>query len=302
MKRNKSKLAAAYFLMIVLWGSAFVGIRIGLTDFSAEHLSLLRLIIASFALIVYAFFQKIKMPDFEDLPALILLGFLGFSAYQTALNIGEKTVNAGTASLLVSITPIFLAVLGYLFRKEKQTSLTWLGSFIAFCGVGLISLGTGGGITFTTGSSWIVIASLSESLYFIFQSRYLAKYGLIPFTAYSIWGATLCMLVVLPGLNEEIISAGFQASVSAIYLGIFPTVIAYLAYSYIIVNTASSDAALSLYLTPIMAFFTAWIFLGEIPSKITILGGAVIFLGLFIAHYAQGQKKHLKRAPRKAAS
>lgn len=301
MKHFDGKLTAAYIVMILLWGSAFVGIRVGLTAFSPEHLSILRLIVGSFALLLYASIKKIPLPDKKDIPLLLLLGFFGFSVYQTALNIGEKSVTAGTASLLVSATPIFSSIFAFLFQKRRQNRLTWIGSFVAFFGVFLISLGNGEGIDYTSGALWILIASVSESFYFLFQEPLLKKYGFLPFTAYSIWGATLWMLFYLPGLTSEIVHTNFPAAVSVVLLGIFPTVLAYLAFSYVINQTNASEATLSLYLTPIAAFLFAWAFLGEVPESLTVIGGFITFFGLFITHLKWNNKKK-EEASKQAAS
>ncbi|MFP3470985.1 DMT family transporter, partial [Micrococcus sp. SIMBA_144] len=118
----------AYSIAVILWASAFPGIKIGLEAYSPEHLALLRLLIGSICLLIFAIITKMKLPELKDLPVILLLGFLGFTVYHTALSFGEQTVSAGAASLIVSTTPILSAILSAIFLKEGFTKMGWFGS------------------------------------------------------------------------------------------------------------------------------------------------------------------------------
>ncbi|HAQ08891.1 MAG TPA: EamA family transporter [Bacillus bacterium] len=279
--------------MITLWGSAFAGIRHGLEAYSPEHLSLLRLLVGSLALFLYAAFTKMKMPQIKDLPVIFLFGFLGFAVYQTALNFGEQTVSAGAASLLVSTSPLFIGLLGKLFFHEKTGKMYWAGAFVSIIGIFFISFGTGGHFELGVGVLLILIASLSESLYFVFQKKYLNKYGSIPFTAYTIWAGAICMLIYAPGLGSELIEAPAAVTWSVIYLGLFPTVIAYFAIAYVTAESGASEAASSLYLTPAASIVIAWIWLGEVPTMTTLIGGIITLLGVSLTFFT-GKKQGYK--------
>src|SRR5690242_7024850 len=103
---------AALATTIVLWGSAFAGIRAALRHFGPEHLSVLRLGVASVVLgAVAAARGGVRRPARGELPALVLVAFTGMTAYQLLLNAGEVTVPAGTASLLVNVSPLIAAAL-----------------------------------------------------------------------------------------------------------------------------------------------------------------------------------------------
>lgn len=122
MKNSKwnFRILFAHCITIVLWGSAFPGIRVGLEAYTPEHLTLLRLLIASFALFILAIISKMRLPELKDIPVIFILGGLGFTVYHIALNYGEQSVSAGPASLIVSVTtPIFTAILACIFFREK---------------------------------------------------------------------------------------------------------------------------------------------------------------------------------------
>lgn len=274
------KLIAAHAMIILLWGSAFAGIRHGLEGYTPEHLSFLRLLIGSLLLMIFAVMTRMRLPDLKDIPVIFLFGLLGFAIYQTWLNYGELTVSAGAASLLVSTSPVMIALLGRIFFKENTGKWYWIGAAICMMGVYFISAGSTGGLEFGAGIFWILGASMSESIYFVFQKRYLMKYGALPFTAYTIWAATVLMMIHSQGIVSSLLNAPLGTTLSAIYLGLFPTVIAYFALAYITEKTGASEAASSLYLTPVAAFLIAWLWLGETPALLTILGGIITLTGI----------------------
>ncbi|MEH7456593.1 DMT family transporter [Bacillus sp. JJ1127] len=283
-KKWDFRILSAHGLTIILWGTAFPGIRIGLEAYTPEHLTLLRLLIASFMLLIFACINKMHLPELKDIPIIFILGALGFTVYHIALNYGEQSVSAGPASLIVSVTPIFTASLAFIFFSEKLKLNGWIGGVISLIGVAFLSLGDGDLLHLNSGVLFILLAAFLESLFFVFQKSYLKKYGFLSFTTYTIWAGTICMLIFLPGIDQEIINAPIGVTLSAVYLGLFPTVLPYIALAYITSHTGSSEATSSLYLTPGIACFVAWIWLGEVPTFISIVGGGITIIGVLIAH------------------
>lgn len=277
------RVVLAYSIAIVLWASAFPGITVGLESFSPIHLSLLRLLIGSLGLLVFAVASKMKLPDMRDVPVILALGFLGFSVYHTFLGIGQTEVDAGAASLIVSTTPLFSALLASIFLREKFGGYGWLGSFIAFAGVAMITFGASGDINLEFGVLMILVAAFGESFYFVFQSRYLNKYGFLPFTTYTIWAGTLFMLIFTPGIIEAVQRASTESIITVVYLGLLPTVIPYFAIAYAISKQGASEATSSLYLTPAFAIVIAWLWLGEVPTILSIIGGVVTLFGVSLS-------------------
>ncbi|MHB0799273.1 DMT family transporter [Bacillus thuringiensis] len=283
-KKWDLRIICAHAFTILIWGTAFPAIRLGLESYTPEHLTLVRLLIGSFILLLFSFIYKLRLPDLKDIPAIFIFGALGFTIYHIALNYGEKTVNAGSASLIISVTPIVTAILASVFLNDKMKLNGWLGGVISFAGIALISFSQGDAIQLNSGGLFILLAAISESLFFVFQTSYLKKYGFLPFTIYTILSSTVCMLIFLPGVYQEILAAPLEVNLSVIYLGVFPTVLPYIALAYIISRAGASEATSSLYLTPITACFIAWIWLGEVPTLVSIIGGGITILGIVIAH------------------
>ncbi len=269
---------------IIFWASAFAGIRAGLQEYSPGHVALVRLSVAAVALLIYAVIVKMPLPELRDLPVILLGGFLAFTVYHVTLNYGEVTVTAGPASLLVNTAPIFTALLATAFLGERLRAIGWVGMVVSFFGAALIALGEGGGFRMAPGAFVILIAAVSVSIYLVIQKPYLQKYGSLNFTAYAIWAGTLFTLVFLPGLAGEVRAAPLDATLALVYLGVFPTAIAYVAYAYAFSQLSASRGASFLYLVVPTAFLIAWIWLGEVPSLLSFVGAGVVLVGVFIVN------------------
>ncbi len=287
-------LLIALIVLLVLWASAFAGIRAGLKAYTPGHLALLRFLVASATLLVYALVTRMRLPALRDIPAMLFLGFIGITVYQVALTYGEQSVSAGASSLLVATVPCFTTILAAIFLHERVRLLGWIGIFLSFVGVIIVVLGQGGGLRFAPGALLILLASLSESVYFVIQKPYLKKYSGIELTTYTIWMATLFMLVYAPGLLQQIQTAPGEATIAIVYLGIFPAAIAYVAWAYALSRMPASNTTSFLYVIPVLAALIAWPWLGEIPSLLSLVGGAVIITGVALVN-VKG-KAHLEEA------
>jgi drug/metabolite transporter (DMT)-like permease len=88
------------FILAVLWGSAFPGIKLGLSGLSAANLTLLRFAVASLCFLLFLLVTGKRLwPERRDVPSFFLIGFLGITVYHLALNYGELHVSAGAASV-----------------------------------------------------------------------------------------------------------------------------------------------------------------------------------------------------------
>ncbi|WP_293178466.1 DMT family transporter [Oceanithermus sp.] len=276
--------AAALAVALLLWASAFAGIRAGLAGYGPFHLALLRFLVASVALLAYALVARIRPPRAADLPRIGVLGFFGITVYHLALNYGETTVSAGSASLLIASGPIFTAVLAVIFLGERLSAWGWVGITLGFAGVALIAWGEGEGLRFDPGAFWIVVAAFSTSLYFVFQKPLHRRYTPLEVTAYTLWAGTLWMLPFWPGLPAAVAGAPAAATWSVIYLGLGPAALAYVLWTYALSRLPASRVTSFLYLSPALAIVIAWLWLGEWPSALSLVGGGIAVLGVLVTN------------------
>jgi drug/metabolite transporter (DMT)-like permease len=277
-----TRVIVALCIALVLWASAFAAIRVGLRGYGPGQLALLRFAIASVVLLLFALVTRQPLPRPRDLPMMLLLGLLGFFAYHVGLNAGERVVPAGPASFIIASVPVFSTILATLFLRERMRPAGWIGAAISFCGVALISLGSGSGLKFEPAALFIVLAALAESVYFVLQKRYLARYSGLQLTTFTIWTGTLTMLVFLPGLVSQLPAAPLPSTLSVVYLGVFPAAIGYVLWSYALSKADVSRVTSTLNLSPILSLLIAFLWLGEVPTVVSIVGGAVTIGGVIL--------------------
>ena len=274
----------ALLVCVTLWGSGFIGIRVGLTAYSPSHLALLRFLAASATILLYAIVARVRPPARKDLAYILMTGFVSITVYHVALNAGERTVTGGAASMLVASAPIFSALTARVVLHERLRVWGWIGIVTSFAGVSLIAIGEEGGVHFNRGAFLVVIAALATGISISLQKRYLRTYNVTDFSTHLILGGTLFLLPFLPGLGAAIRHAPLKPTLAVLYLGVFPAALAYLTWGYVLQRTPASIAASSLYTVPIFAILIGWMVLREVPSALSIVGGVLAFAGVTLVN------------------
>lgn len=280
---NKTKLSI--FIAIFLWASAFVGIRAALSSFSPEGLALLRFAIASICMaFVYLRIPQKSIRSPRDMMTIMVLGAIGIGIYNITLNHGELTVSSGIASFIASQTPVISAIIAMLLLNEKLTSMRVFGLVVSILGVFLMTANKENSFNWDPNILYLLLATLSGSIFTIGQKPFYQKYHPIEVTAFGVWGGALFLLPQLGKLHNDLQHATVAATAVVAYLGIFPGAIAYIAWGYTLSKIPVVRAASFLYFMPFLATFLGWLYLGEIILWQSMVGGVIAIVGVLLVN------------------
>ena len=275
---------AALALALLLWAGSFPATRIALAAYAPGHLALARYSLATLVLLAYCAFVRAPLPRRADLPGLALTGWLCGTAYQLGFNYGMRTVTSGPAAVLVDTVPIFAALFGFFFLRERLSFRGVCGIALGFVGTVLIAAGESGAAGFAVepGAGYLLLAALAFSLGAVVQKPLLSRLPAIPVTAYYFVAATLGLAGFAPGLPASIAAAPAPANWALLFLALFPAALAFSLWSYALAHLPVAQVSSALYLVPVFTFPIAWIWLGEVPTTLSFVGGAVTLAGVLL--------------------
>ena len=269
----------------IIWGIAFVAIKILEPMISPINLTLLRWFIASLGfLALLPVYGRLKTRiSLRDIPRLILVSFANVVAYHLTINYSEGSIGAGLETLLVALGPIFIVVLSTIFLKEKHGRVIYAAIVLALIGALILFFGA----LKTEGTSTIpgilegIGTALSYATFAVFAKPLIPKFGA---KALTIWVGLIGTAMLLP-----LVSGSFIAQVSRLplsgwvailYLSLLSTVFGYMLFYIMIEKGGVARVSVQLYLIPVVGIVGGVLILGETVSVYTIIGGATMLVAV----------------------
>lgn len=278
---------AAALTTVVLWASAFVGIRAAGETLSPGPLTLARLLVAALALGAIVAARREAWPPRADLPRLVLCGLLWFGAYNVLLNAGEQRVDAGTAAMLVNVGPVLIALLAGRYLLEGFPRALITGCAIAFAGALVIGAATRGeSVDAGWGAALCLGAAVAYSIAVVLQKPLLERTSGLQITFVACLAGLAACLPFAPALIDEVPDAGSEALAWTVYLGIFPTAVGFTTWAYALKRTTAGQLGAFTYLVPPLAVLLGWLMLGESPPALALAGGALCLAGVAVTRRA----------------
>ncbi len=273
--------------IILLWGSSFTILKLGLEEISPINLAFLRFLLALPFFIAITYFQDKKnfdMKIFQDWKILIFLGLTGITSYHTFQNLGLRFTTASNSSLIISANPIFIALLSYFYLKEKMNLKRVSGIILAFFGI-LLIIGPYG-LVFNPigviGDLLSLCAGLSWAFYSIFGKTMLPKYGAQRITMFSMIFGTLFLFPILIVSEEPMLPTSIWLWFSLLFLSLLCSGLAYFLWYKVLEEVPATEAGVSLFFLPIVSVLFARLILLEAMTKFFVIGAFLVILGVII--------------------
>ncbi|MFE0701802.1 DMT family transporter [Streptomyces sp. NPDC058872] len=288
MQKPPSRLAlAAAVVTVLLWASAFVSIRSAGAAYSPGALALGRLLAGGLVLGAVLLVRREGLPPRAAWPGIALSGLLWFGVYMVVLNWGEQEVDAGTAAMLVNIGPILMALLGARFLRESLPPRLLVGMAVSFAGAVAVGLSTSGGPSgghvSVLGVVLCLLAAMAYAGGAVAQKPALAHGSALQVTTFGCLVGAVACLPFAGHLVEEAARAPLGATLNMVYLGVFPTALAFTTWAYALARTTAGRMGATTYAVPALVILLAWGLLGELPAPLALLGGAMCLAGVAVS-------------------
>jgi drug/metabolite transporter (DMT)-like permease len=290
MTDRRSMLAAA--VTVILWASAFVAIRSAGTHYSPGALALGRLLAGSVVLGALLVLRREGWPPRAAWPGIVVSGVLWFGVYMVALNWGEQEVDAGTAAMLVNVGPVLIALLGGWLLREGFRPRVLAGIAVSFAGAVVVGFSmSGDGRASVLGVLLCVVAAVSYAIAVVAQKPALRHGSALQITTFGCLVGTVACLPFTGQLVSEVATAPLPATLNVIYLGVFPTGLAFTTWAYALARTSAAQMGATTYVVPALVIAMSWLLLGEVPGWLTFAGGALCLAGVAISRTRTRTKK-----------
>lgn len=274
----------AVAITVLGWASAFPAIRTGLADFGPVELGALRFAIAAIPAALFLLVVRTERPTWSEWVRLGFGGVFFIGVYTTLLNLGERTVAAGAASFIINVNPILTAILATIVLGERFRPLAWAGTIVSFIGIGLIALGEGDGTSLNGGALMILGAALATAVTTIVQKPLYARHRPLTVAAWNMVLGALVLAPALPSGLQQAVSATPAGLGAVVFLGLVPGLIAYGSWSVVLSRMAAAQATNFLYCVPVISTLIGALWLGEQPTSLGLVGGALALAGVAIVN------------------
>ncbi|WP_190169553.1 MULTISPECIES: DMT family transporter [Streptomyces] len=276
--------AGAATVTVVLWASAFVSIRSAGAAYSPGALALGRLLAGSVALGALCLVRGEGWPPRAARRGIAISGLLWFGFYMVVLNWGEQQVDAGTAALVVNIGPLLIALLGSRLLGDAMPPRLLAGMAVSFAGavaVGLSMSGEGG--SSVLGVVLCLLAAVGYAAGVVAQKPALGRASALQVTTFGCLVGTVACLPFAGQLVHDVANAPAAATLNVLYLGVFPTALAFTTWAYALARTTASRMGATTYAVPALVVAMSWLFLDEVPALLTLAGGALCLAGVAVS-------------------
>ncbi|GGN19417.1 membrane protein [Actinoplanes campanulatus] len=276
-----------------MWASAFVGIRAAAPHFAPGSLALGRLLAGALTLLIFLLISRQGLPPRAAWPGILISGVVWFGGYMVALNWGEELVDAGTAAMLVNVGPAIMALLAGWLLHEGFPPRLLAGIAVSFAGTVIVGYSmSGDGGSSVLGVVLCLVAAVTYAAGVVAQKPALKHASALQATTFGcVIGAIAC-LPFAGQLIADVRAAPVAITLNVVYLGVFPTAIAFTTWAYALARTTAGKMGSTTYAVPAVVVLMSWLILGEVPGWLTLAGGALCLAGVAVSRSRPTRARH----------
>lgn len=279
----------AYFALgtiCILWGTTYLGLRIGVQSFPPFLLSGIRQTLAGVAIISFFLLKGEKLPRWSAFKYQALAGLLMVFLGNGVVAWGEKYVPSGIAAVICSLMPIWVILINSFTGHEKTTVLTAVGVLVGFLGIaGIFSenLSDFANPDYTLGIVIIFFASFCWAVGTLINKRKNGNANPIFSAGLQMFSGGFVMLGVSPVLDSyENFNPKPEAWWALLYLTVFGSIVAYSAYAYALNKLPAATVSMYAYVNPIVALLLGYLVLDEKLNPLIGLFSVLTLAGIYL--------------------
>jgi drug/metabolite transporter (DMT)-like permease len=274
------RIGLAYAAVCIIWGSTYLAIRISLESYPPFLIGAARFLGAGAVLFILARVRREPLPTPVEWRSAVITGAVLLVIGNGFVNLAERSVSSGVASVLVATMPLWTTVLSRAFGQPVSSGER-AGVVLGLIGVVVLNLG--GELRASSGGAALsLLAAMGWALGSLASQRLPLPAGIMRSATQMLGGGAAMLLVSLARGERLAPVPTLRSGLATLYLFVFGSLIAFSAYSYLLKHTRPALATSYAYVNPVVAVVLGVVFAGEHFGAASLLGSTIVLAAVLL--------------------